>query len=291
MIFGMFSLGAAAGLATIWWTQQPSGTSASRPKIENHAAAQKPGSPGRSGTSAGAPGGMNPQELPYDGIPPSLTEKVPPAAAVPSGDNEQPYRSVEGNERSEAKAGAGVELLPLAKQKPATPGASNTNGLPLPYEGASGSSGTAKTGTGTGTEDVAIPLPEKPRQAGAKEPERPDKTAPAVAQPKSENPQVAKSTQQRRSPQRAANDKEIQRIKQQAAEELKKKTDNKRLTARAKQDKLVGTSSRRLRLARCERASNFILREHCKWEVCNGMWGKNGCPSYDKQANIYSNNY
>ena len=33
-------------------------------------------------------------------------------------------------------------------------------------------------------------------------------------------------------------------------------------------------------LASCDRRSNIILREHCRWQVCNGMWGKNGCPSY-----------
>lgn len=35
------------------------------------------------------------------------------------------------------------------------------------------------------------------------------------------------------------------------------------------------------RVAECQRQS-FFVREKCMWEVCNGKWGKDGCPSYDR---------
>ena len=35
------------------------------------------------------------------------------------------------------------------------------------------------------------------------------------------------------------------------------------------------------RVAECQRQS-FFMREKCMWEVCNGKWGKDGCPSYDR---------
>jgi hypothetical protein len=33
----------------------------------------------------------------------------------------------------------------------------------------------------------------------------------------------------------------------------------------------------------CQRNANFIQREQCKWRVCSGKWGKNGCPSYKRE--------
>lgn len=98
-----------------------------------------------------------------------------------------------------------------------------------------------------------------------------------------------------------AKDKEIQRIQQQATEELKKKIEdddlggstekNKQVHQGKKQesrgDYEVHAASRRPLLAKCERAANFILKERCKWDICSGMWGKNGCPSYEKQASWF----
>jgi hypothetical protein len=132
--------------------------------------------------------------------------------------------------------------------------------------------------------------PKQAQEQGAVEPEdaAPVPVAPPAAKVHERN--VAKAAQRYRTQQRAANDKEIERIKQQAADELKKKTENQRLNAEARTDEAsqrprpAKPASKLAMLARCERASNFIRREQCKWEVCNGMWGKNGCPSYEKQA-------
>jgi hypothetical protein len=33
-------------------------------------------------------------------------------------------------------------------------------------------------------------------------------------------------------------------------------------------------------LGQCEQLSNFFRREQCKWQVCDGRWGRNGCPAY-----------
>lgn len=34
------------------------------------------------------------------------------------------------------------------------------------------------------------------------------------------------------------------------------------------------------RYAQCQELSNFLRREQCKWQACNGKWGQDGCPSY-----------
>ncbi|KIF80370.1 hypothetical protein [Noviherbaspirillum autotrophicum] len=34
------------------------------------------------------------------------------------------------------------------------------------------------------------------------------------------------------------------------------------------------------RYAQCQEMGNFFRREQCKWQACNGKWGKDGCPSY-----------
>lgn len=111
----------------------------------------------------------------------------------------------------------------------------------------------------------------------------------------------AKAAQKRRSTHRhVAKDREIERIRQQAAEELKKKTGGGRSvkqhgdasaprSARRHEAPAVVDRSARTRamLASCERAGNFFLREKCKWRLCGGSWGEHGCPSYQTQASSY----
>jgi hypothetical protein len=38
----------------------------------------------------------------------------------------------------------------------------------------------------------------------------------------------------------------------------------------------------RARVMQCNNINSFFSREKCKWQVCSGQWGKNGCPSYVK---------
>jgi hypothetical protein len=98
-----------------------------------------------------------------------------------------------------------------------------------------------------------------------------------------------------------ARDHEIARIKRQAEDELKQK--NRRIestSVKSRSSERVGekqralaatsmskTAEMRTKLARCDQGSNFIRRELCKWHLCSGMWGKDGCPSYAKQASSY----
>jgi hypothetical protein len=86
---------------------------------------------------------------------------------------------------------------------------------------------------------------------------------------------------------------EIDRIRTQAFSETRKDRLS-RIRAPAK----VPATSRRFRpsakvasarseLTQCGRNANFFHRERCKWRVCGGRWGQNGCPSYDhKQASL-----
>ena len=41
--------------------------------------------------------------------------------------------------------------------------------------------------------------------------------------------------------------------------------------------KSTGTQNK---YAQCQERGNFLQREQCKWQVCNGKWGQDGCPSY-----------
>lgn len=112
---------------------------------------------------------------------------------------------------------------------------------------------------------------------------------------------TTRASQKRRSThRRAAKDREIDRIKQQAADEIKKKTDSShsvkqqadssahRAARRQEAPTVIDKSTRtRALLASCERAENFFLREKCKWRLCGGRWGEHGCPSYQTQASSY----
>lgn len=118
---------------------------------------------------------------------------------------------------------------------------------------------------------------------------------------------TAKAPQKRHVVQRSTKDREIERIRRQAAEELKKKTENRRaLAGHASSRRSAPRSSShqhashetppaapsasskmQAMLASCEQATNFILREQCKWRLCSGIWGKNGCPSYATHDSSY----
>jgi hypothetical protein len=97
---------------------------------------------------------------------------------------------------------------------------------------------------------------------------------------------------------RISKDKEIERIRQQVDEELKKKNASSlseaRRNKRRQYAEVAATANRTARvqsikagLAGCDKRSNFILREQCRWHLCGGMWGRNGCPSYVVQRDPY----
>jgi len=47
------------------------------------------------------------------------------------------------------------------------------------------------------------------------------------------------------------------------------------------------TGSVHSELAKCQRNASFFVREKCKWRLCDGQWGKNGCPSYETKSAAY----
>lgn len=80
---------------------------------------------------------------------------------------------------------------------------------------------------------------------------------------------------------------EIDRLKSQAFAETKKdRLDNARASGRtfAPTTHFSQQSAKRTSInnefLQCGRHSNFIHREQCKWRLCGGKWGRNGCPSY-----------
>ena len=161
--------------------------------------------------------------------------------------------------------------------------------LPSGGGNASGSSSTAQPDSGeslgkTSTPEALAASPEKRDLAPARSTveKRPEQTAAPVAKKTS-----PASPRHRRLLRRSGKDREIERIKQQAAEELKKKTESQRQNsdsrnrARAASGRTLAMSAR---LVQCERAGNIFLRERCKWQLCDGKWGKNGCPSYLPQV-------
>jgi hypothetical protein len=36
-------------------------------------------------------------------------------------------------------------------------------------------------------------------------------------------------------------------------------------------------------LARCEKLDGLIWRERCKWKICDGRWGRDGCPAHARE--------
>jgi hypothetical protein len=179
---------------------------------------------------------------------------------------------------------------------------SGFNAAELPYGGDS-SGGGMQERESTATPSLPEPeiVPVVPKVA--------EKAPPLVAQaPKpaqknasrTENKAVAQPHRERQA-RRTDKDREIERIRQQAAEELKKKggsvpqVDAARKQglepAEQKSGRKAGAAAGRGRLPamaamleQCEQAGNFILREQCKWQLCGGRWGKNGCPSYPQRT-------
>lgn len=142
----------------------------------------------------------------------------------------------------------------------------------------------------------APPPPEKPAaQAPANPPEPRPAPSRASAKPEASKPEAASRPTREarraeaapRKPERTAkaarekeNDKEVERMRRQADDELTRKTAAASATSRRGTEVSSKAQQVSSALQSCERRPNIILREHCRWQVCNGMWGKNGCPSY-----------
>ncbi|MFC7514616.1 hypothetical protein ACFQUU_06330 [Herbaspirillum sp. GCM10030257] len=289
----VFIVGAGVGLGSAWWVghqsspraQSVPGISSSTPLLPPLAEARKLTAPGH-GTGVR---GISPSELPYDGAPPpddadDLPAVVPPLASA-SNQRSSPIANSSGNSVDEMD----VQSEP-----------------------------TPRSSTSTSVESAAPSRQEIPTSQVAK-PDAPKEkdTLPALAskeetQPEKSDPKPSVAPQKRKPEPKVAKNLEIERIRQQADEELKKKTEAKRRIEEARVAKksngsgsnassgsgnsntatarsggeglLPKVHGTQVMLARCEQASNIFVREQCKWKLCNGMWGRNGCPSYTKPA-------
>lgn len=174
----------------------------------------------------------------------------------------------------------------------------NANELPYGGENAPGESAAQlkRSPAETSTPEVSVAPPAKREIAPAHSTaeKHSEQAATSVAKKASQPPL------RRRSIRRTNKDREIERIRQQAAEELKKKTEfqqrnsefrdsssGARKPLKQQESRLISRKALAMseRLAQCEQAGNIILRERCKWQLCDGKWGKNGCPSYLPRAN------
>lgn len=273
----IFTLGAAAGLGGAWWADSSNrtpaasmpvpGIAATKPTLppyeqlirrENTQAAQvAPNAPGAP-SAPGSPGarGIRSSELPYDGRPPEALEESLASAPTP----------------------------PLSS-------AAISSGGSEDEEGAASSPPTSAS--------TPAPAPEASRKSAVS----PDKASASRAKDADDRASAAAASSKRTTVAKNAKSQEIERIRRQADEELKKKNsatrraDDERNAARVAQRKEGGSQSAsaltsatnyKSMLAQCEAASNIFRREQCKWKLCNGMWGKNGCPSYAKPNNVYN---
>lgn len=244
-VIAVFAIGAVVGVTGTWLGSRSSGD-----VLENELphAPRNARAPGIRGAPGSVARGIDPRELPYDGLAPAPSEQAAQAPPFGIDPQERPYAQLSSSSR-------------VAQQDKAP---SDTR--------------------------------RKNRQAAVDEDMARNASAAGV-----KKAVTAKTAQKRRSThRRVAKDREIERIRQQAAEELKKKTDGGRSvkqhgdssahrSARRHEAPVVVDRSARTRamLASCERAGNFFLREKCKWRLCGGSWGEHGCPSYQTQASSY----
>lgn len=265
MMAGVFVVGAGVGLAAAWWLHKPS-PGAPVSAVPASTVRSVPAAPSVDGKRSAAIRGISPSELPYDG--------APPPAAVQS------------------------DPEPVASRAPA---------LPEMSSGASvaGSKGERNAGAGEVEHDALVTIPATPSTTGQKSRQAQEDDAPKTARAEKQGgASVANAAPKRKSVTRT--DREIERIRRQVDEELKKKTEHGRGPGDARPGSGQGArndqvsrrgasasgtvariSATRSSLAQCDRKTNFIRREFCRWQICNGSWGKNGCPSYQQQASTY----
>ena len=271
---GVFVVGAAVGLVAALWLDEDS--VASQPAISAVPSSQVQDASPLPGASTARPPvvrGISPSELPYDGAP-------PPVAEEPASPPDAPTAAV----REPPATSSGTSTIEGAGERDAGPG----------------NEGVANATAASAPQPVkseASPAKIATKPASVTGPDEESKSAKA----KQGGVNAVDAAPKRKVPR---TDREIERIRRQVDEELKKKTEHGRAsgdgrpgarqgaksTGSAKDDRGGGVSrvsAIRASLAKCDRKTNFIGREFCRWQVCNGSWGKNGCPSYQQQASTY----
>lgn len=295
LMAAIFVIGAGAGLIGAWWINEPS-VMRIDPRVETSGATQvvtirKPAE----NQSANKVRGINPSELPYDGAAPPDEPETTPAPTAPSVAKRQSPRIVPPLVETEPKPAAksessGASVGEVSKAE------SGTVAEIVPPPAVEQRIGLAEPASGMEVGNAQSGADKPPPQAEAIAPKPALKAASAAKDSESTK---AKVTPKRTAPTRSAKDREIERIRQQAEDELKKKPDSGRTIGRSRTNQsrsaklqqrkegavpvhTASASERHVRstLAQCERAPNIFRREQCKWRICGGAWGKNGCPYY-----------
>ncbi|NEX60270.1 hypothetical protein [Noviherbaspirillum galbum] len=307
----VFLVGACAGLGGVWWLShgQPATLAAIVDTATRHASARRPSPAGPADSARPtrpdmAAGGISPSELPFDGSRVAVAPKPQPPAVTPGelpygglaavpGDSLRdssgsgsagsaaagtPEAQASGDTNAVASAGmrSADSLAGSAASAPASP-AADSNAASSAAQGAAPAAGTVGTST----------------SASAQKPQ------PAAPADKASSPNAASSAMvaaAARAKRQQAN-RELERIRRQATEELRRKNEAQRLPGEAKaklrqppartasavqhgKPRQARTQLVQAQLAACENAGNFLMREQCKWQLCSGKWGKDGCPSY-----------
>ncbi|MGH8806991.1 MAG: hypothetical protein ACREX0_03815 [Noviherbaspirillum sp.] len=257
-MIGIFVVGTIVGLGSAWWLMTRAQVPG-KPVLTSPVSTPGTIMQGQSLRATTTVRGISASELPYDGAAPPLE----PAALASD------------------KATASVEV-----EAQSTQGMSSSSS-PVPA--------VVMQRADVKPDSSRISPPTSPSEAAQQPVKVRDTAAPAEGK-------VTKTARTRSTAVKPARDREIERIKRQADDELKQK--NRRsieaasaksrplASQRGKQQAVAATSVRRaasirVMLAQCERSPNFIRREQCMWRLCNGMWGKNGCPSYSAQSTSY----
>ncbi|HEY8606679.1 MAG TPA: hypothetical protein VIM12_06165 [Noviherbaspirillum sp.] len=278
----VFSIGAGAGLAGARWVgsiakPQP------QPQLLQAAPAIASAPPSvihDADGQATALRGIRASELPYDGRRAMEEEAGDPPARASSEKEAAPKVAAPKEGASKDAVAKETATKETATKEAATRLAatreSSTTASPAPATSAEAEKPPARAAVADDEKKKANPDPpgarDKPAQRAEAEQRKTSRTVSARSK-----------------------DREIERMRQQAEEELGRKTTvasaaDARRSPTTRDETPARPSRLQLvtaELARCEQRSNIILREQCRWRVCNGMWGRNGCPSYTVQRDPY----
>lgn len=171
----------------------------------------------------------------------------------------------------------------------------------LPFGGIAASSGSSDPAPSPDPTPKEVPVAQEPvpKPVQPAQVEKSVRPAPVQTEAKAK---TASPPRHKALARRSRQDSEIDRIRQQAAEELKKKVDaghssvsrarntvghaDKKLARKEGRSQAARRPAMTAMLEQCEQAGNFLLREQCKWQLCGGRWGKDGCPSYPSRTTL-----
>jgi hypothetical protein len=168
-----------------------------------------------------------------------------------------------------------------AIERAALPPAANI--LPEPPQQAAPDTPAAAADTAKPAATLETPAPAEERQA-RDEAVKPSPRSTPTRQAKKRSAPVAKQDRS----------EEIDRLRTQAFSETRKDRVGRisgakpgaRMPISSIKSARLASATRRA-FSECDNSANILRREQCRWKVCGGRWGRNGCPSYElRQASI-----